>query len=159
MSDETSVGRGQAGAAAWERLGRLIAQSRREQGIRTQRELAGRAGVSLKTVSNCETGRVPESVGVPGSYYLIAGVLGWPGGAVERVLAGGEVHVQSGGGGGRLGVVLQPVHELVDRARDAGAPPELVRRVRAEMLEVALWAVEPGRQQHVKSTRDVSPGR
>lgn len=143
MSVESDEGWG--GSAAWERLGRLVMRSRRERGFRTQRELAERAGVSLKTVSNCETGRVPTSAGVPGSYYLIAGALGWPGGAVERVLASGEVHVA--GGGGELSSALEPVWELVDRARDAGAPPELVRQVRAEMLEIAQWVVEPGRHR------------
>ncbi|MFF9279576.1 helix-turn-helix domain-containing protein [Streptomyces griseosporeus] len=73
---------------AWARLGRALRESRERQGL-SQAELATRADVSTKSVQDAEAGKVPKSR-MPYTLARIAAALGWPAGAVDSVLDGGE---------------------------------------------------------------------
>jgi transcriptional regulator with XRE-family HTH domain len=73
---------------AWGRLGGALRESRERQGL-TQDELAQQAGVSTKSVQDVEAGKVPKAR-MPYTLAPIARVLGWPAGAVDSVLAGGD---------------------------------------------------------------------
>ncbi len=72
----------------WARLGGALKESRERHGL-TQEELAERADVSTKSVQDAESGKVPKSR-MPYTLAPIARTLGWPAGAVDSVLAGGE---------------------------------------------------------------------
>lgn len=72
----------------WARLGGALRESRERQGL-TQGELAERAGVSKKSIQDLEAGKVPRSR-MPYTLAPLAKELGWPAGAVDSVLAGGE---------------------------------------------------------------------
>lgn len=72
----------------WARLGRALRESRERQGL-TQDELAKKAGVSTKSVQDAEAGKVPKAR-MPYTLAAVAQALGWPAGAVDSVLAGGE---------------------------------------------------------------------
>lgn len=72
----------------WSRLGGALRESRERQGL-TQDELAVKAGVSTKSVQDAEAGKVPKSR-MPYTLAPIAKALGWPAGAVDSMLAGGE---------------------------------------------------------------------
>lgn len=74
---------------AWARLGRALSQTRQAKGL-TQQDLADRAGVSLNSVQNAEAGTVPKAR-MPYTVPAIAALLGWPDGAIDEVLAGGEI--------------------------------------------------------------------
>lgn len=66
----------------WRELGRLIAMRRRQLGMRTQRELADAAEVSLPTVTRLERGR--PLIRRSRSWDLIERALKWPPGYIER---------------------------------------------------------------------------
>lgn len=73
----------------WERLGNYVTRRRNELGL-TQSQVQARGGPSVATVRNIE-------LAVKGSYrdsalFSLERVLGWPAGAVNRILAGGEPH-------------------------------------------------------------------
>jgi transcriptional regulator with XRE-family HTH domain len=72
----------------WARLGRALRESRERQGL-TQGELAKKAHVATKSVSDAEAGKVPKAR-KPYTLEGIAQALGWPVGAVDSVLSGGE---------------------------------------------------------------------
>lgn len=71
----------------WARLGQAIKAARLARGF-SQEKLAGIAKVSLSSVQNAESGiprsRMPQTMGP------VAAALGWPQGAIEAILAGGE---------------------------------------------------------------------
>ena len=96
-------------AQAWTRLGKALQQARLAQGL-DQKELAGRAGVSLSSVQNAEAGAVPKTR-MPYTVPAIASALGWSTGTVESVLDGAEPP------GGWQQVSVQP---LVDAERMEG---------------------------------------
>ncbi|MEU7010407.1 helix-turn-helix transcriptional regulator [Streptomyces sp. NPDC046332] len=73
----------------WARLGKAFAHARQAQGL-SQAELAEAAGVSIGSVQSAEAGSVPKAR-MPYTVPVIAKALGWPPGAVEVVLDGGEV--------------------------------------------------------------------
>jgi len=71
----------------WARLGRAISTARKTQGLR-QEDLADRAGVSLGSVQNAESGAVPKAR-MPQTLHPIAKALGWADGAIDDILGGG----------------------------------------------------------------------
>lgn len=73
---------------AWARLGRLLKQARTARNI-TQAELADLADVSTASVQSAEAGTVPKTR-MPTTLSPIASALGWPAGAVDAVLDGGD---------------------------------------------------------------------
>lgn len=91
---------------AWARLGQALAHTRQAQGLR-QEDVAERAGVSLKSVQAAERGDVPKAR-MPITLAPIAKVIGWPPGAVNTVLEGGEVPG---------GWTDTPVQKLIDEER------------------------------------------
>lgn len=74
---------------AWARLGQALTQARQAQGL-SQAEVAARAKVSTASVQSAEYGTVPKSR-MPVTLAPIAKSLGWPPGAIDSVLAGGEI--------------------------------------------------------------------
>lgn len=91
---------------AWARLGQALAHTRQAQGLR-QEDVAERADVSLKSVQAAERGDVPKAR-MPITLAPIARVIGWPPGAVNSVLEGGDVPG---------GWADTPVQKLVDEER------------------------------------------
>lgn len=73
---------------AWARLGHLLKQARLARGLK-QSELADQADVSSASVQAAEAGTVPKTR-MPTTIGPIAATLGWPIGAVDTVLEGGE---------------------------------------------------------------------
>jgi len=72
--------------AMWARLAKAIASTRAAKGWR-QEDLAARAGVSLGSVQNAESGTPPKAR-MPQSLYPIAKALGQPDTWIDDVLAG-----------------------------------------------------------------------
>lgn len=70
----------------WVRLGRLVRTERIRLGMRTQGDLAARAGVSKRTVSDVERGARPNIS--PDTLGAIEAALGWEPGAAAAVLKG-----------------------------------------------------------------------
>lgn len=70
----------------WVELGRALQAAREAAGL-TQREIAQRLDVGLSTVQGVERGRALKKVSPLIRAY--AAEVGWPRGAVERVLQGG----------------------------------------------------------------------
>ncbi|QQN79780.1 helix-turn-helix domain-containing protein [Streptomyces sp. XC 2026] len=127
----------------WAHLGHVIRRIRRERGIKRQPELAEAVGLSAKTISNYENGRKPETPGIPDGYHLVAKHFGWPPGCLEFVLAGGEpeeFHPGSGPSGAHA--LAKPAFDLLDAARDAGAPAELIQRGREDITELMAWLLQ-----------------
>ncbi|WP_405769357.1 helix-turn-helix domain-containing protein [Actinacidiphila glaucinigra] len=73
--------------AAWARLGQIIRDARASRGW-TQEELAGRAGVSSRSIQETEYGRAPLRR-MPPTLGRISKALEWPSGTIEAVLDGG----------------------------------------------------------------------
>lgn len=71
---------------AWERLAKALASTRKAEGMR-QSDLAAKAGVSLGSVQNAESGKPPEKR-MPQSLYPIVKALGLPETWIDDVLAG-----------------------------------------------------------------------
>lgn len=71
---------------AWARLGRALRNEREHRGL-TQQELGELAGVSGRSVQDAEAGKVPQAR-MPYTIGRIASALGWPQGAVDKVLEG-----------------------------------------------------------------------
>lgn len=69
----------------WVEIGAVLRSRRVELGL-TQLELAARAGVSEVTVRILETGRRQSYR--PANLRAIAGAVGWPGDAFDRLAAG-----------------------------------------------------------------------
>ena len=90
----------------WARLGQALAHARQAQGLR-QEDVAEKAGVSLKSVRTAEAGVVPKAR-MPMTLAPIAKVIGWPPGAVNTVLDGGEIPG---------GWTDTPVQKLIDEDR------------------------------------------
>jgi DNA-binding XRE family transcriptional regulator len=76
----------QVSRVEWERLGALVRRDRVRLGMRTQGELAARAGVSKRTVSDIErAARANFSADTLGA---VEAALGWEPGTVSDVLRG-----------------------------------------------------------------------
>lgn len=73
---------------AWARLGQAIQQTRLAQRL-NQSQLAERAGVSLASVQNAEAGKPPKGR-MPYTLPPIVAALGWPAGAIDTILNGGD---------------------------------------------------------------------
>lgn len=73
---------------AWARLAKAIATKRQAQGLR-QEDLAAKAGVSLGSVQNAESGTPPKAR-MPQSLPPIVKALGLPEDWIDGVLAGRE---------------------------------------------------------------------
>lgn len=73
----------------WARLGQALRQARLAQGL-SQEELADQASVSKASVQSAEAGTVPKAR-MPYTVPAIASALGWPDGAVDDVLNGGDI--------------------------------------------------------------------
>jgi transcriptional regulator with XRE-family HTH domain len=73
---------------AWARLGQAIQQARMAQRL-SQAQLAERAEVSLASVQNAEAGKPPKGR-MPYTLPPIVAALGWPAGAIDTVLDGGD---------------------------------------------------------------------
>lgn len=71
----------------WARLGHFLKARRLILGL-TQGDLAGKAGVSLGTVANIESGKTHGRL--PHKLPLIEALLGWEPGSAARVLDGGS---------------------------------------------------------------------
>lgn len=71
---------------AWARLAKALASTRKAEGMR-QEDLAEKAGVSLGSVQNAESGQPPKAR-MPQSLYPIVKALGLPDTFVDDVLAG-----------------------------------------------------------------------
>lgn len=71
---------------AWARLGHALRTTREHRGL-TQQEVAGRAGVSARSVRDAEVGAVPKAR-MPYTIGRIAAALDWPEGHIDAVLAG-----------------------------------------------------------------------
>ncbi|KAA6211748.1 helix-turn-helix domain-containing protein [Streptomyces filamentosus] len=71
---------------AWARLGKAIASTRKATGMR-QEDLATKAGVSLGSVQNAESGAPPKAR-MPQSLYPIVKALGLPDTWIDDVLDG-----------------------------------------------------------------------
>ncbi|MFE1359432.1 helix-turn-helix transcriptional regulator [Streptomyces harbinensis] len=135
----------------WAHLGHVIRRIRRERGIKRQPDLAEAVGLSAKTISNYETGRQPETPGIPDGYRLVAKYFGWPPGCLEYVLAGGEPEAyQPEGEPSGAHALAKPAFDLLDAARDAGAPAELIQRGRQDITELTAWLLraEAGRPDY-----------
>lgn len=78
---------------AWRRAGLVVRNRRIELGIQRQEELAQRANISLRTVSNIENGRPMTRMGP--SVTKIEVALGWEPGSFQAVLAGQQPVVRS----------------------------------------------------------------
>lgn len=138
----------------WAHLGRVIRRWRLERGIRRQSDLATAiteavGQISFKTIQNYEQGREPQTApGIPDGYTLVAKFFEWPPGAIEHVLAGGEPEEldRPSPTPSQLTELAAPVFTLVDDARDAGAPEEMVRRTRDQLLELLGWLLEHTRR-------------
>ena len=75
-------------ASDWLRFGEHMADARRRAGL-TQAELADRVRLHPNTISNYESGRVPQKAPrVPTGYYAVAEVLAMSGADVERLPGG-----------------------------------------------------------------------
>lgn len=134
---------GTTGQQDWTRLGRMLRQARIAAGIKRQSDLAAAVGLSTKTIGNYERGREPDTAPtVPDGYHAVATRLGWAPGSVERVLAGGDPQAAGDRPSPTLDAVEQLVEEtfqLMDAARDMGAPPEVVSRCRLAVTELVAW--------------------
>lgn len=90
----------------WARLGKALAHARQSQGL-SQADMAETAGVSIGSVQSAEAGTVPKAR-MPYTIPAIAKALGWPPGAPEQVLDGGEIPG---------GWTDTPVQRLIDEER------------------------------------------
>lgn len=96
----------------WQRLGEQIRTDRVRLGMRTQPELARRAGLGRRTVSDLERGaRANYS---PDTLGAVEAALGWAPGTVSRILAGGQVEREGDVDWERLGALWL---SLDDRSR------------------------------------------
>ncbi|WP_062215658.1 helix-turn-helix transcriptional regulator [Streptomyces sp. NBRC 109706] len=119
----------------WKHLGRTIRRYRLDRGIRRQQDFAEQIGLSHKTIQNYEQGRRPESApAIPDGYMLVSKFFRWTPGAVEHVLAGGEPEEVA-----PTANLAESAWQLIDAARDAGAPADLVQRSRAAITDLLVW--------------------
>ncbi|MGH3414896.1 MAG: helix-turn-helix domain-containing protein [Actinocrinis sp.] len=68
----------------WKDLGAMIAERRRELGMRTQQDLATAAGVSVATVTRLESGRPLQRRSW--TWAAVEQALDWPSGHLERFM-------------------------------------------------------------------------
>lgn len=108
----------------------------------SQSDLAAATGLSLKTIGNYERGRdlEPHSP-IPDGYYDVANALHWTPGSIAKVLAGGQPDLINGApvSESELTDLITPAFRLADRARDLGAPSEMVDRFRMAAIELSGW--------------------
>lgn len=130
-------------AQDWAHLGKTIRQWRTAAGIKRQSDLAAAVGLATKTIGNYERGRVPDTApAIPDGYYAVAAHLGWEPNSIEHVLAGGQPalrrdpHRHTGQATDQL---VEHAFQLIDAARDMGAPAEVVSRCRLSITELVGW--------------------
>jgi transcriptional regulator with XRE-family HTH domain len=83
-----------AASERWGRLGAVIRQHRRAQGL-SRIQLARAAGISQRTLESYERGYVPARPHiVPMGHVAVGTALGWTPDSVRRVLEGGEPRVR-----------------------------------------------------------------
>lgn len=134
----------------WAHLGKVIRRTRLAAGIKRQEDLAGMIGRVRETIGHYERGRVPDSAPVvPDGYLLIAKLFGWTPGSIDRILAGGEPELATSRDQPAAQVVAElsdPAFRLVDAARDAGAPADVVLQARMAISELIGWLKQPRRE-------------
>ncbi|MEU5417730.1 helix-turn-helix transcriptional regulator [Streptomyces sp. NPDC020667] len=139
----------------WKRLGVAIRRERERQGL-SQAELAERAGVSVGSVKNAETGPAPKRRR-PYTLALIETALGWESGAVDSILEGqtrpappavqpvvpvGTAHA------GQALRALTGAMEFSKVCEELGAPPAAVAHYEAA-AEALLAATVSARQDRL----------
>jgi hypothetical protein len=73
----------------WKRAGEMVMRRREYLGL-SREDVAARAEISARTLSNYEHYRLPIKGRIPGGYLRVVEVIGWAPGSLEAVLAGGE---------------------------------------------------------------------
>ncbi|MEU5424209.1 helix-turn-helix transcriptional regulator [Streptomyces olivoreticuli] len=143
---------------AWKRLGVAIRRERERQGL-SQAELAERAGVSVGSVKNAETGGAPKRR-KPYTLALIETALGWESGAVDAILEGHPqprptppvvqpvVRVGEAAHAGQALRALTGAMEFSRVCEELGAPPAAVAHYEAA-AEALLAATVSARQDRL----------
>lgn len=139
-------------AQDWAHLGKTIRQWRTAAGIKRQSDLAAAVGLATKTIGNYERGRIPDTAPtVPDGYYAVAAHLGWEPSSVERVLAGGQPEFRrapQAPSAQATDELVESAFQLIDAARDMGAPADVVSRCRLAITDLAGWmAHQRGQKQ------------
>lgn len=127
----------------WAFLGACIRRDRKARRW-TQGDLAGRAGLALRTIGKYERGECGQvGEGVPSGYFAVGRALGWRHGMVEECLFGADAdpeHPASAGeftgtadgptrpGGDPLITAYRGVQDFLVLAVERGASPMLIRR-------------------------------
>ncbi|MEU2867774.1 helix-turn-helix domain-containing protein [Streptomyces olivoreticuli] len=145
----------------WKRLGVAIRRERERQGL-SQAELAERAGVSVGSVKNAETGSAPKRR-KPYTLALIETALGWESGAVDSILEGQPrpappavqpvVRIGEAAHAGQALRALTGAMEFSKVCEELGAPPAAVAHYEAA-AEALLAATVSARQANDRLTQE-----
>lgn len=112
----------------WARLGHFLKARRLMLGL-TQADLAAKAGVSMGTVTNIESGKTHGRL--PHKLPLIEALLGWEPGSAARVLDGGNpVEL-----GAAIAVRPIPVEVKADLLKHVDGAGQLSAPVRRELRD------------------------
>ncbi|ANZ17480.1 helix-turn-helix transcriptional regulator [Streptomyces noursei] len=147
--------------SGWKRLAVAIRRERERQGL-SQAELAERAGVSVGSVKNAESGTAPKRR-KPYTLTHIESALGWQPGTVDDFLRGEVItpapelpRVRTTGDAMQAGQALRALAGAMEFSRvceELGAPPEVVVEFEAA-AEALLAATVSARKAKDRLTQE-----